>query len=218
MTTADPTPGNSEQKAEKKAGLRQNLASVLLPAAAIVLLVTGGLWMVRVWIAPTAVNVSGSAEGTGISPATGPAEMRVGAVLPDFVLRDFHSEKDLSVSQLKAKVMLVNFWATWCEACMVEMPSIVKVHQAYKDRGFDVVAINLDSNPAAVVPRTIKKYEMGFAVYLDVDSRLADLFDIQSIPLTVVIDANRKILMIEREGIDWNGPGFRSNLEKWLEG
>lgn len=213
MTTADPTPGNTEQKSS-----HSGFGKVLLPVVSIVLMVVGGLWLMRVWITPTAVTVTAIQEGTGTSPATGPAEMRLGAILPEFQLREYLGNSDISVSSLKAKVLLVNFWATWCEPCMVEMPSIIHLHQAYKDRGFEVVAVNIDSNPASVLPRALKKYEMSFPVYLDVDNRLADLFDVQAIPLSVVIDGNRKILMIVNEGINWNGPEFRSKLEVWLAG
>ena len=101
---------------------------------------------------------------------------------------------------------------------MVEMPSIIQLYRGYKDRGFDVVAVNLDTDPTAVLPRTMQKYGMTFNVYTDGDSKLADLFQVQAIPLSVVIDHNRKILMIENEGIDWNDSEFRATLEKWLAG
>jgi thiol-disulfide isomerase/thioredoxin len=141
----------------------------------------------------------------------------VGAVLPDFDLQPYQGTSG-PVSSSKSKILLINFWATWCEACMLEMPSIVKLHQAYKDRGFDVIAVDLDSNPESVLTRTIQKYSMGFKVYTDTDSRLADLFRIEAIPLSIVINHDRKILMIENEGLDWNGAEFRTQLEKWLSG
>jgi thiol-disulfide isomerase/thioredoxin len=149
------------------------------------------------------------------SPAV--ADIRVGAVLPDFKLYAFKGDA-VTASSLNSKVSLINFWATWCEACMVEMPSIIKLYNSYKDRGFNVLAVDLDTNPDTVLPRTIQKYGMPFTVYTDHESQLADLFQIQAIPLSIVIDRNRKILMIQNEGLDWNGPEFKAELEKWLAG
>lgn len=101
---------------------------------------------------------------------------------------------------------------------MVEMPSIVKLYQVYKGRGFDVVAVDLDSNPETVLPHTMKKYGMSFQVYTDEDSKLSDMFQVQAIPLSIVIDHTRKVLMIENEGLDWDGSEFKTMLEKWLAG
>ena len=211
MTTPDPTPGNGVQKSPAT-----GLAKVLVPLAVIIALAVAGLFVIRSQSAKNAAQTSAEPPATGGTPAT--AEIRVGAVLPDFKLHPFKGSDEVAASSLKGKISLINFWATWCEACMVEMPSIVKLFQGYKDRGFDVLAINLDTNPETVLPRTIQKYGMGFTVYTDSESKLADIFQIQAIPLSVVIDHNRKILMIENEGLDWNGPDFRAALEKWLAG
>jgi thiol-disulfide isomerase/thioredoxin len=198
-------------------------AKALIPIGVIVVVASAGLWLVRGHFsaAPTTTSSQPSTTGTtstGASDANAPAELRVGAILPDFQLRDVKTGSDLAASSIPAKVKLINFWATWCEACMVEMPSIIKLHQAYKSKGLEVIAVNLDSDPPAVVPKTSAKYGMSFPVYMDVDSRLADFFNIQAIPLTVIIDAHRKILMIENEGVDWNGSEFTQLLDRWLSG
>lgn len=206
MTTPAPTPGYTK---------------VLLPVAGIVLMAVGGLFVARQFTHSGSGQGSPTTSGTSNTGESYPAvigDLKVGTVLPDFQLHPYQANGTYAVSSLKSKVNLINFWATWCEACMIEMPSIVALHQGYKDRGFDVLAVNLDQNPDTVLPRTIQKYKMGFTVFTDQDSHLADLFQIQAIPLTVVVDQNRKILMIENEGIDWNGSQFRAALEKWLSG
>lgn len=216
MTTPAPTPGNGAQKSPAP-----GLAKVLIPIAAILVLVVAGLFVIRSQTSKTGDSSAGNPAAATSQSSDGPvtAEMRVGAVLPDFRLHPFKGNSEgIPASSLKSKVSLINFWATWCEACMVEMPSIIKVYQGYKDRGFDVLAVDLDTNPDTVLPRTIQKYGMGFTVYTDQDSKLADMFQIQAIPLSIVIDHNRKILMIENEGLDWNGSEFRTALEKWLAG
>jgi thiol-disulfide isomerase/thioredoxin len=148
-----------------------------------------------------------------------PPEIAVGATLPDFELVPLGGGQPVASSRLGARVILVNFWATWCEACMIEMPSIEKLRAAYRSRGFEVVAVNVDENPDAVVPRVIKQLGLSFPIYVDKDARLAELFDVHAIPLTVILDnRTRKILFIESGERDWNGADIRSRLDSWLSG
>lgn len=185
------------------------LVKFFVPIALILLMVVGGLYVVKSQFGKPA---NGVAAGPG-----GPAEIQLGKTLPDFELSQFQG-KDLKASELGSKVMLVNFWATWCEACMVEMPSIIKLRNAYAAKGFEVVAVNVDQNPNAVLPRTIQKFAFGFPVYFDKDQKLSDLFNIEAIPLTVILDKDRKILLIENGERDWNGSDIRAQLERWLAG
>jgi thiol-disulfide isomerase/thioredoxin len=199
---------------------RNRIWKVLAPVGAILVLVVGGLYAVKSQVAKQGGPHGGEATQTG-GNAEGQAQMVVGATLPDFRLERFGTTGDakfIQASQLKSKVTLINFWATWCEACMVEMPSIAKLWDGYKAKGFDVVAVNVDQNPDAVLPRTIQRLKLDFPVYVDKESKLADLFQIQAIPLSVVIDQNRKILMIENGERDWDGTDVHAELEKWLAG
>jgi thiol-disulfide isomerase/thioredoxin len=203
MTTPTPSARNSIWKA-------------FAPVIVILVLVVGGLYGVKSHIA----SRPGGSAAMGEDEHSGTADsLKIGSILPDFQLDLYGSGgKTVQASTLKSKVTLINFWATWCEACMVEMPSIVKVWQSYKDKGFDVASVNVDQNPEAVLPKTLKRLGMEFPVYTDKDSKLADLFQIQAIPLSVIIDRNRKILFIENGERDWNGSDIRAEIEKWLSG
>ena len=182
MTTPAPTPGNGAQNSPGP-----GLARVLFPIAGIVLLAVAGLFFVR---HETGAPKAARLRQTLLPPLLrlGRAEMRDRSRVAGLSALPFLKGEAVNASSLKSKISLINFWATWCEACMVEMPSIVKVYQGYKDRGFDVVAVDLDTNPSAVLPHTMQKYGMNFNVYTDEDSKLADLFQVQAIPLSVVID------------------------------
>ena len=135
--------------------------------------------------------------------------------LPELEIKEFGKDH-VRLAGFKAKVILINFWATWCEACMVEMPSIVKLWKTYKDRGFDVIAMNVDENPDASVPGAIKKFGIEFPVYTDQSSRLAEILGVNAIPFTAIIDSNRKVLYVENGERDWFGSDVRAQLEKWL--
>lgn len=183
---------------------RNTIWKFLLPVIAIIALVIGGLTVLK------------SQLGKGDSHSSDSAvEIRVGATLPDFSLQQFGGDS-IAVSSIPSKVFLINFWATWCEACVVEMPSITKLRNAYKDKGFEVLFINVDEEPEAVLPKALKQFGIDFPVYLDTDTKLAELFDVHAIPLTVIMDKNRQILLIETGERDWNASDIRSDLEQWL--
>jgi thiol-disulfide isomerase/thioredoxin len=181
----------------------KKLFKILAPVGAII-----GLVLIAVVVIKK--QSQSAFEGTG-QPA-----IEVGGQLPDFDLVQFSSGKEMKFSELDKKVVLVNFWATWCEACMVEMPSIVKLRKAYESKGFEVLALNVDENPEAVLPKTLNRLGLDFPIYVDRDQKLADLFDVHAIPLTVILDRNRKILFIETGERDWNGSDIHAKLEAWL--
>src|SRR4051794_35552293 len=114
---------------------------VLTPIVVILAIALAGLYAIK------------SEFGHAPSPENH-VEIQVGNILPDFTLTGLTGQVS-HASDLKAKILLVNFWATWCEACMEEMPSIVRLRNTFKNRGFEVVGINLDENPETMIPRAI---------------------------------------------------------------
>ena len=146
---------------------------------------------------------------------TSTAEIRAGVTLAEFELTPFQG-KSFNVSEIKSKILLINFWATWCEACMVEMPSILKLRERFKSQGFEVIAIDVDENPAAVLPRALKQLGIDFTVYTDPEQKLSDLFDVQAIPLTVIINRERKILLVENGERNWDDEEVHSLMNGWL--
>lgn len=155
-------------------------------------------------------------EMTG-GPATSRSgiDVKVGTQIPDYTLQVFPKGTS-RLSEIKKKVILINFWASWCEACISEMPSINALRADYKDRGFEVLGINLDEKPEAVVPKSVAALKMLFPVFVDPEAKIADDFDVHAIPFTVVVDADRRILAFEAGERDWNSRSFRSRIEDWL--
>ena len=101
---------------------------------------------------------------------------------------------------------------------MEEMPSIVQLRDAYKDKGFEVVGVNLDENSATVVPKAIKQLKIQFPIFQDPENKIAEYFDVHAIPLSVMLNKDRKILYIENGERNWNDQESRTQLEKWLAG
>lgn len=143
-------------------------------------------------------------------------EMVEGAEVPNFQLT-YLNEKKIAIDDLPYKVMLINFWASWCDACMDEMPSLMVLRERYLAQGFEVLGVNVDDNPSSVVPPILKSRNIKFPIFTDLDGALSGLFDVHAIPLSVIVSKKRKILYIETGGREWNEPEFHQMLEKWLK-
>jgi peroxiredoxin len=122
----------------------------------------------------------------------------------------------LSLSEYKGKVVLLNFWATWCKPCEEEMPSMERLHQQYKDKGLVVLAISEDAGGAAVVAPYLKKHKLTFPVGLDPKSSVAGLYGVWAVPSTFIIDKRGNRSLFANGSREWDGPDaqalFRSLL------
>ncbi len=113
--------------------------------------------------------------------------------------------------------MLINFWATWCVACMEDMPSMSAHRELYSAKGFEILAINVDENPTLAVPPVIKKMNIKFPIFTDPGNVLAEMFDVHAIPLSVMINKDHKILLIESGGREWNDEETHQLIDKALK-
>ncbi len=110
----------------------------------------------------------------------------VGMQAEDFQLADLDG-KSQSLSQYRGKIVLVNFWATWCKPCTTEMPAMQTIHDKLRDKGFVVLAIN-ELEDDAKVREHIKQYGHTFPVLMDRDNKVANQFGVFGLPVSVFID------------------------------
>lgn len=110
----------------------------------------------------------------------------VGTTAEDFRLPDL-TGKQQSLSQYRGKVVLVNFWATWCKPCTTEMPAMQTTYDSLRDKGFVVLAIN-ELEDEAKVREHITQYGHTFPVLLDHDNKVANQFGVFGLPVSVFID------------------------------
>ena len=117
-----------------------------------------------------------------------------GVVFPDFDEKDMQGNP-LSVAKFKGKIVLVDFWATWCGPCVGELPNVLKTYQKYHDKGFEIIGISLDQKKEDL-EAFLKKKEMTWPQYFDGkgwQSKLAGKYGVNSIPATYLIDKEGKI-------------------------
>jgi thiol-disulfide isomerase/thioredoxin len=110
----------------------------------------------------------------------------------EFVLPDLKG-RIMSISEFRGKIVFLNFWATWCYACKIEMPAMEKLHKGFRDRDFVMVAINLQE-PAERVKQFFKDYKLTFTTLLDTEGLVGAEFGIRALPTTFILDKEGRII------------------------
>jgi peroxiredoxin len=112
--------------------------------------------------------------------------------------------KTISLADYRGKVLLIDFWATWCMPCKVEMPNVIRVHKKFNEKGFEIIGISLDNNREAV-EQYIKDNNMTWPQFFDGkgwQNTVAQQYRVRSIPATYLIDKNGKIRYRSLRGED----------------
>ena len=122
---------------------------------------------------------------------------------PDFTLRSMDGQ-NLRLGEQRGRVVMVNFWATWCGPCRQEMPHLNRLYEKYRPSGFVLFGVNVDEdtrNAAAVAT----KMGLKFPVLPDADKRVSKQYDLSAMPSTVLIDREGKVRHVHR--------GYRDGFE-----
>jgi len=112
----------------------------------------------------------------------------VGGPAPDFQLDQLNGPS-VKMSDYRGKVVLLNFWATWCAPCKKEMPEIQAAYEKLKDKGFVVLALNFGEKPEKA-EKLVKKMGLTFPILLDREVEVAERHRVVSLPVTFFIDPN----------------------------
>ena len=137
----------------------------------------------------------GGAQGTPSAAKSSPT------IAPDFTARDVQGRTFRLSDHLGKEVILLDFWATYCEPCKAEFPHLRALYEQSRDRGFLIVGIAMDGpESSAEVPAFVNRYSLTFPVVLDDDSSIAGLYNPKrSMPLSVLVDRNGHVVRV-REG------------------
>ena len=136
-----------------------------------------------------------------------------GAAFPDFSEKNLAGQP-LSVGALKGKVVLIDFWATWCGPCVHELPNVIATYQKFHPRGFEVIGVSLDSDRAKLDEFLKKTDGMTWAQFFDGQgwsNKLAVKYGVESIPFTVLVGPDGNII-----GTGLRGEALGAAVEKAL--
>ena len=111
---------------------------------------------------------------------------------PDFTLRD-RTGRPISLSGYRGKVVLINFWATWCPPCGVEIPWFQEFARLYEDRGFVVIGVSMDDDGWAPVSSYVNEHRLAYPIVMANDEVRQDYGDVTSLPTTFVIDREGRV-------------------------
>jgi len=130
-------------------------------------------------------------------------------IAPDFTLSDMDG-KSHALRDYRGKVIMLNFWATWCPPCRREMPSMEALRQALHDKPFVVLAVNEWENADLVFPWIGQLPAFpGFPILFDADGAVAERYGVQGLPTTVIIDRQGRIVYRAVGGRDFDHPDVR---------
>lgn len=113
------------------------------------------------------------------------------ATADNFAVRTLNGEK-WSLGEQRGKVVLVNFWATWCPPCRVETPALVDLHKKYAEQGFTVAGISMDEDPQDTVPSFVTRYGIPYPI-LTPTSEMSLIDRVEALPTSILIDKSGRI-------------------------
>jgi len=139
-----------------------------------------------------------------------------GAAAPDFTVKDLAGQ-EVKLSALKGKVVLVNFWATWCPPCKEEIPSMIKLNQSMSGKQFQMMAISIDEGGKEAVESYFKQSKLTLPAFLDTENEVARSYGTTGVPETFIVDKAGIIQKKVVGGMDWSSPEVVAYLDELLK-
>jgi peroxiredoxin len=176
--------------------------SMKVPVGRLAFLVVSAVWL-------SGCDEAAPPAAGGASAATTAASTRktlqLGDPAPNFQLRDMDGRL-VSLEEHRGKVVLLNFWATWCGPCRVEMPAMEQLYRSLSRRDFEILAVSTDPQGAAVTRPFQRELRLSFPILHDADFRVGLTFGARTLPMSFLID--RQGIIRERifGALDWHSP------------
>ena len=143
--------------------------------------------------------------------------IHLGAPAPDFRLWDLNGHA-VSLADQRGHVVLLNFWATWCGPCRVEMPAMERLYREFNRKGFEILAVSTDPQGAAVTRPFRDSLLLTFPILHDSDYRVGVQYGARTLPMTFLVD-RRGIVRHRIFGArDWHSPEARGLIQTLLNG
>lgn len=131
--------------------------------------------------------------------------VEIGKTAPDFTFPDLNG-RQVSLSEYRGKVVLVNIWATWCPPCVTEMPSMQRLYKRFKDQPFEILAISIDASGLEAVKPFMRELNLTFPALLDTAGSMRNVYGTKGVPESVIIDKNGVVAKKIIGPVEWDSP------------
>jgi peroxiredoxin len=138
-----------------------------------------------------------------------------GVEAPGFELPRLGDAAPVSLADLRGRVVLLNFWATWCKPCEDELPSMQRLHRALAGAGFELLAISVDDAPEPVAEFR-SRYGLAFPILLDPRREVAGAYQTHHFPESFLIDAEGRVVERYIGPRDWDAPEYLARIRALL--
>ena len=142
--------------------------------------------------------------------------VKPGEPAPNFQLRDMNGQI-VSLSDLRGKVVLLNFWATWCGPCRVEMPAMERLYRTYDRKDFEILAVSTDAQGVAVTRPFQQENKLTFPILHDADFRVGLSYGARTLPMTFMVDRQGIVRQHIFGARDWEAPEAHQLIEMLMK-
>jgi peroxiredoxin len=169
--------------------------------------------------------------GAGAAPVSTPPRARAGKVLPletalkelelirpsrtkladDFTLAA-HGGGKVALKEHRGKVVMINFWATWCPPCLEEMPAMERLYRQHKDGGFTLIAVSVDADPKKVAP-FVSEHKLTFPIGLDPRMEMANSYGVRALPSSFIVGRDGTLAALAIGPRAWDNDAAHSLIE-----
>ena len=157
-----------------------------------------------------------AAPGLDLFEKAGVVELKEGQPAPGFTLATLDGGQ-ASAADHRDKLVILNFWATWCQPCTLEMPSLEALWSRYRDRGLIVIGVSVDRGaPRALLEPYVRNLKLTFPILLDPDSKTSDRWRVTAIPATFLIRPGGDVAGMVTGAREWNSKEMRALVERLL--
>jgi peroxiredoxin len=137
-------------------------------------------------------------------------------VAPDFSLPDLDGNVR-RLASFRSRVVLLTFWTAWCPPCQSEMPQMEELYQAYRRRGFEIVAVVSDGRGADVAQPFANQHRPSFTILQDATGQVARLYGVTSLPTTYLLDRHGRLALVAVGSRDWTQADSRAAITSLLD-
>jgi peroxiredoxin len=156
------------------------------------------------------------ASGPDHFEKAGVVELQEGQRAPALSLATLDQART-SLADHRDKLVILNFWATWCQPCTLEMPSLEALWSRYRERGLVVIGVSVDRGaPRALLDPYVRNLKLSFPILLDPDSKTSDRWRVTAIPATFIVRPGGDVAGMVTGAREWNSREMRALVERLL--